>query len=365
MPTDLIGALIVVRDLRGLVKVNPLAGSSDDDVATYTLLHRVPRKRRVQSTVVSGTTDRPVDQGDRWVARDMLGPMVDDLASLPTRVLVQGMAHHDGTIVAAEVLPVADACGQTREQVRSCLRRLVSEGLYVREGEGRTSVFRATDAGLASMGMQLDRHRLAFAQDAAGRGWDRNWHLVAFAIPETKRAARDGLRDQLRSLGGALLQNGIYVSPHAWESEVRSAAQRLGVTDHLTTATTQDLHMGDERDPRELARRLWNIDELAERYESFVTTYRDVPERLEDMRAHRERLTDADFQPGALWIGVQFGECFENDPLLPPELLPRPWPGREAREILAKCRRLGMLIREENQAPPLFAIWDDVLRALL
>ncbi len=225
----------------------------------------------------------------------MLGPMVGDLAGLPTRVLVQGMAHLDGTIVSAEVLPVADACGQTREQVRSCLRRLVSEGLYVREGEGRDSVFRATDAGLASMGTQLDRHRLAFAQDAAGRGWDRNWHLVAFAIPETKRTARDGLRDQLRSLGGALLQNGIYVSPHAWEPQVRAAAQRLGVTEHLTIATTQDLHMGDQRDPRELARRLWNIDELAQRYDQFVDMYQDVPGRLEDMRsqpgaAHRRRL---------------------------------------------------------------------------
>ncbi len=37
------GAPIVVRDLRGLVKVNPLATWSDDDVATYSLLHQVPR----------------------------------------------------------------------------------------------------------------------------------------------------------------------------------------------------------------------------------------------------------------------------------------------------------------------------------
>jgi phenylacetic acid degradation operon negative regulatory protein len=311
---------------------------------------------------VSETTDPPTDRHE--LAQEVLGAAAGELSGLSTRVLVQGMAHQDGTIVTAEVLPVADACGQTREQVRSCLRRLVSEGLYVREGAGRDSIFRATEAGLASMGTQLDRHRLAFAQDAAGRGWDRNWHLVAFAIPETKRAARDGLRDQLRSLGGVLLQNGLYVSPHGWEPEVRAAAERLGVDEHLTTATTQDLQMGDERDPRELARRLWNIDELARRYEQFVEMYQGVPQRLEDMRAHRERLTDADFQPGALWIGVEFGKCFENDPLLPPELLPRPWPGRTARDVLARCRRLGMLSREENQAPPLFQIWDEVIRAL-
>ena len=205
---------------------------------------------------------------------------------------------------------------------------------------------------------------LILALLGADKEQDGPWHLVAFAIPETKRAARDGLRDQLRSLGGALLQNGIYVSPHGWEPQVRAAAERLGVDEHLTTATTEDLQVGGERDPRELARRLWNIDELAQRYGQFVESYEDVPERLEDMRSHRERLTDADFQPGALWIGVQFGECFQNDPLLPPELLPRPWPGRKARYVLARCRRLGMLIREENQAPPLFQMWDDVIRAL-
>ena len=86
-----------------------------------------------------------------------------------------------------------------------------------------------------------------------------------------------GSRDQLRSLGGALLQNGLYVSPHAWEPEVRTAANRLGVDEHLTTAATQDLHVGDERDPRELARRLWNIDELARRYEQFVEMYERSP----------------------------------------------------------------------------------------
>ncbi|MGZ4717942.1 MAG: hypothetical protein ACXWCB_14740, partial [Acidimicrobiales bacterium] len=48
---------------------------------------------------------------------------------IPTRVLVLGMAHHDGTIVADELYPVADACRLTGDQIRSCLRRLVAEGL--------------------------------------------------------------------------------------------------------------------------------------------------------------------------------------------------------------------------------------------
>src|SRR3954452_9027674 len=139
---------------------------------------------------------------------------------IPTRVLVMGLAHEDGTILAAELYPVAEACGQTPEQVRSCLRRVVSEGLFVRDGEGREATFRATPEGMEALGATLERTRLAYVQDASGKGWDRRWRLVAFAVPEAKRAARDSFRDHLTELGGAAVHNGLFVSPHRWERDV-------------------------------------------------------------------------------------------------------------------------------------------------
>mgnify|MGYP000414884722 CR=1 FL=1 len=128
---------------------------------------------------------------------------------IPTRVLVLGMAHHAGTIHASELYAVAEACGQTTDQVRSCLRRLVAEDLFTRVGEGRDAVFHASAQGMRALGASLERTRLAYAQDAAGRGWDRKWRLIAFAIPETRRAARDAFRDHLLELGGAAIQNGL------------------------------------------------------------------------------------------------------------------------------------------------------------
>ena len=280
---------------------------------------------------------------------------------IPTRVLVLGMAHHDGTILAEELYPVAEACGLTGDQVRSCLRRLRAEGLFTREGDGRDAVFRATAAGLRALEATMERTRLAYAQDSAGRGWDRTWRLAAFAIPETKRAARDAFRDHLLGLGGAAIQNGLYVSPHAWEQDVRAEADRLGVTEHVTLASTSELEIGGTRDPRALAEQLWPITEVAAAYEAFVDVYEGVPEQLERMRRNHERLAEADFLPGALVIGMKFQECFNRDPLLPPELLPRPWPGRRARELLARSRRLGVLLREEHDRPALFAPYDDLV----
>jgi len=280
---------------------------------------------------------------------------------IPTRMLVLGMVRKDATLHAADVYPVAEACGQSIEQVRSCLRRLVAEELFERHGEGREASYRATPEGLRVMGASMERTRLAFAQDAAGRGWDRRWHLIAFAIPEARRRARDSFRDHLLDLGGAAVQNGLYVSPHPWERNAGLAADRLGVRAHVTVSSTDDLDIGGTTDPRLLAAKLWPLDALGPRYEHFIDAYRDVPPVLEQWRRDKRRLTEAEFLPGSLAMGMDFQECFNDDPLLPPELLPKPWPGRPARELLITCRRLGVLLREAHDTPQLFAPWDDLL----
>ena len=283
---------------------------------------------------------------------------------IPTRVLVQGMAHDDGTIRADEVYPVAEACGQTQEQVRSCLRRLVSEGLFTRQGTGRTALYVATESGRTALDFGMQRLRLSYAQDRAGRGWDRRWHLAGFAVPESRRASRDGFRDVLLGMGGAAIQGGLYVSPHPWEGDVRREAKRLGMIEHLMLSSAAELEVAGVRDPRELASTLWPLATVASRYEHFVDVYKSLPDRLEGMKRDHGRLPDADFLPLALTMAVSYTECSARDPYLPPELLPRPWPGRAAREIVVRSRRLALLLREEAGRPALFGMFDEMLDTL-
>ena len=280
---------------------------------------------------------------------------------IPTRVLVFGMARPDGTVLASELYPVAEACGQSAEQVRSCLRRLITERLLVRDGNGKAAIYRTTAAGDALVGGSLERHQRAYSQDAQGRGWDRRWHLVAFAIPESRRTARDRLRDRLIDFGGAAVSNGLYVSAHAWEKDVRAEAERLDVAAHVTLAAADELEVGGRLGPRELAAALWSIDELAVSYQRFVDQFKPVLPILERLRARHERIADTDFLPGALQMVVAFQEVFQRDPLLPPELLPRPWPGWAAREVLITSRRLALRLREEHERPALFRNFDDLI----
>lgn len=285
-------------------------------------------------------------------------------ATIPTRVLVLGMAHDDGTIHVEEVLPVAEACGQSPEQVRSCLRRLVAEGLLTRAGSGRDAVYEATEHGAAELSAGMRRTRRAYTQDAAGRGWDGRWRLAAFAVPEAQRGARDAFRDRLLDLGGAAIQGGLYVSPHPWDDDVRREALRLGVSAHLTLSSTDDLEVAGVRNGRELAARLWPLEEVAARYEAFTAQHRHVPSSLEALKASRGRLPDAEFLPLALAMGVAYGRASSIDPHLPPELLPRPWPGRVARDIVVRSRRLALLLRVGADRPALFSLFDDAVDAL-
>jgi phenylacetic acid degradation operon negative regulatory protein len=133
---------------------------------------------------------------------------------------------------------------------------------------------------------------------------------------------------------------------------------------NVSSMSTDDLVVGGERDPRALAALLWPLEEVADRYRSFIQTYRGVPAALEAMRRRGERLAEPDFLPGALQIAIRFNECFEADPLLPPELLPKPWPGREARELLVRCRRQGVLAREHRHGPALFHVFDESVARL-
>ena len=290
--------------------------------------------------------------------------VADATREIPTRVLVLGMAHEDGTILGEELYPVAAACGLSAEQVRSCVRRLVHEGLFVRTGSGRTTELAATPTGMTALGQTIERTRLAYGQDAAGRGWDGRWRLVAFAVPEHQRAARDALRDRLLDLGGAILQGGLYVSPHQWHKDVWGEAKGLGIADSITLATTDELEIGGERDPRAIAARLWPLAELAEGYEAFAARFAQIPSRLTEMRDHRQRLPDAAFLPAALRMVVAFQEWFAHDPLLPPELVPRPWPGRTARELLIRSRRLALAIRQTQGRPALFRWFDDAIESI-
>lgn len=50
--------------------------------------------------------------------------------------------------------------------------------------------------------------------------WDKKWRVVVFDIPESKRTARNALREKLRNLGFYPWQKSVFVHPYSCLNEI-------------------------------------------------------------------------------------------------------------------------------------------------
>ncbi|MCP2292528.1 transcriptional regulator, PaaX family [Nocardia amikacinitolerans] len=277
----------------------------------------------------------------------------DGDTGISTRTLVESMIREDATIDAGELYDVANALGMTDQQVRLCIKRLAAEGRFRQEGRGRKAVLRATEHTRRTIEPDLEFVRYMYAQDRGSAAWDGSWHLVAFAVPESARQARDAMRDAILRIGGAPIQGGLYVSANPWESRIRSTASELGVIDHVTTATTVDLTIGTVHEPRALAEHLWPLKRIAEGHRRLLAT---AERFLTELRtaSHIQRLTIS------VALAAEFTRAVEHDPLLPPQLLPQPWIGTAARAATAAC--WAELLKSQPAQPiRLFRWYSEVI----
>lgn len=274
------------------------------------------------------------------------------------------MVDEDGVVQADRLFAAGEAAGQSDEQIRSCLRRMMQDGLLVREGRGRRARYLATADGREELQARLDRARRAFTQDAhtlSGGTWDGMWRVIGFEVPENFRQERDEFRTLLRSFGAASVHGGVYVTPHMVEEPTMRVAKDLGIEPHVFVATTDAIVVRGIRRPRDVAAVLWPLEELAGRYRELIKGFRPVVSRTRQLVDRGRQLPDERLMPGTLSMATAFSDVYYDDPLLPPELLPQPWPGSQARAMVRDARALARELRVEPQSPTLFSFFDAVL----
>ncbi|MGU3650871.1 PaaX family transcriptional regulator C-terminal domain-containing protein [Mycolicibacterium sp. A43C] len=274
--------------------------------------------------------------------------MLDGL--IPTRALIEAMLREDATIAADELYAVAEVLGMSDQQVRLVVKRMVAEGKFTSAGRGRTAVLTATAATRAAIEPDRDHVRLMASQDTGEAPWDGIWHLAGFAVPESERQVRSVLRDAITGMGGALAQNGLYVSAHAWEDALQAHAVQIDAQDYLTTASTTDLCIGGMRGA-DAAARLWPLGDLADGHRRLADLADTVMARIATSdHPHRVAMTVA--------LVAEFGRAHEDDPLLPPELLPADWIGTHARRR-ADAAWTALAAAESDSSIRLLRWFDD------
>ena len=162
--------------------------------------------------------------------------------------------------------------------------------LGVKEAAARATLTRLTRLGLLEQGKVGRRttHRLSERArgivdeearwlDTFGRvepEWDGVWSVVAFSIPESRRAVRHTARSRLRWLGFAPLYDGVWISPLDAAAQAKDQLVELGADD--VTSMRAHLDTTIPGGPQSA----WDMDAALRQYAAFDAELRAVSDGL-------------------------------------------------------------------------------------
>ncbi|MET7475226.1 PaaX family transcriptional regulator C-terminal domain-containing protein [Streptomyces sp. NPDC005648] len=228
-----------------------------------------------------------------------------DLRPLSARSVVLSLllGSHPPQLAVRDLVRAVEPFGVGGSTLRAALSRMVTAGDLRRTADG---VYRLSDRLLARQRRQDE------SVDARTRAWDGDWEMVVITATGRGPAERADLRTRLTALRLAELREGVWLRP---ANLTRALPGELAPVAQSYTARP-------DRPPRELAADLWPLDAWAATARALL--------------AHVAR---ADRPADRLTAFAAVVRHLLTDPVLPPELLPAPWPGTALRDAYARYQR--------------------------
>jgi phenylacetic acid degradation operon negative regulatory protein len=206
--------------------------------------------------------------------------------------------------------------------VRTAMSRLASDGWLERNKVGRNSFYRLDNKGRHTFDTAT-RH----IYDPPLSDWTGRFELLLIGNGED----RDASRDALKNAGFGSPLPGVWVAPSGVPvPEEAAGAIRLEVS-------------AEDDSGRRLLSESWPLQRTADAYLKFMKTF----EPLRSAISRGEVLSDADAFTARILLIHHYRRVVLRDPLLPPPLLPRDWPGRAARRLCGEIYR-GLLPASEQ-----------------
>lgn len=197
-----------------------------------------------------------------------------------------------------------------KDALKGALWRAQNKGLLIRKSKRGKEYWEATEQAKARLRSELP---LYFTH----RPWDKRVYVILYDIPEEKRQDREQLRQMLRKIGSAPLQQSTYLMLWNPTALLREFISQRGLQGTLiVTDTGTDGSLG-EKNLDELIWEVFNLEDLNQRYKTF----------LQESTVKTTRLDQLAF----LYLSI-----LKDDPQLPFELLPPTWTGDKAHEIFQK-----------------------------
>lgn len=237
--------------------------------------------------------------------------------------------HGAGMALSVRSLAVLLAGFDVNERlVRTSLTRLVNDGLLRATSIGRRSFY-----GVDPVSDPLFANADQRIYGPRRTTWDGAWTLVVIDASEARSGDRARLRQRLTWAGLGVVAPNVMASPVVPPEEAAGIVEESGCFERVLVTRSEVFDGRVTLGVDELARRCAPVDELADRYERFVSTFGGFG--ADDL----EQLTDDEAFKLRVWLVASYRRVVLVDPLLPPALLPDGWAGSGARSLAASVYR--------------------------
>lgn len=234
-------------------------------------------------------------------------------------------SQHGGVVWLGSLVAALGLLGIDERLVRTSTFRLVQEGWLEASREGRRSYYRFTAYGRREYARAARR---IYARERPA--WDGSWTLLLpVAVPD---AQRDAFRRSVRWAGFGNLAQNVFAHPGRDTTAIGEVLAELGLAEKVVVMQAGTDALQSDRLLREVLWTNWQLGELAEAYQRFVRRFR--PLRAALARSRRENPEDC-FMVRLLLVH-EYRRILLHDTDVPAELLPRDWPGHEARRLAAE-----------------------------
>lgn len=190
--------------------------------------------------------------------------------------------------------------------LRTAMSRLAADHWVTRERDGRNSFYRLAEEGRHAFDLATRRIYAAGPPD-----WDGTWTVAV--VPQ----ASDGdLRGRMEEAGFLSVEGSVYLRPGTVPAIAVDPAGMLVIH-------------GSSAEHPEAMRMLWPSEEVATAYGAFIEAYRPLSEALKRGGAFRP----LDAISARTLLLHDWRRIVLRDPGLPLALLPKDWPGEQARSL--------------------------------
>lgn len=142
----------------------------------------------------------------------------------------------------------------TRKNFYQAVWRSVKTGDIEKVIKNNKAYLRLTTAGKSKV-------KRDFPLTGFSRKWNKKWVILIFDIEEKSRELRNILRNKLKNIGFGMLQQSVWITPLPIAKDMTEFVSDNNFKEYVFILEVSSVLLGD---PKELARRIWHLDDLEE-----------------------------------------------------------------------------------------------------